>query len=89
VCWLVLANRDLELGQHIVVLVGQCRGGGGMFKHPPRPAVPPYTERVFGALGAHWVMGDCLSHVCACRCQPGAVPGTRTSLAQQGHQTLA
>jgi hypothetical protein len=23
----------------------------------------PYTERVFGALGARWVLGDCLSHM--------------------------
>jgi hypothetical protein len=29
----------------------------------PYPPRSPYAERVFGALGARWVMGDCLFHV--------------------------
>jgi hypothetical protein len=30
---------------------------------PQGSSTPPYVERVFGALVACWVLGDCLSHL--------------------------
>jgi hypothetical protein len=57
------------------ILWASAGGGGGVKSpclwnsglHPQRPplSVPisPYIERVFSALGARWVPGDCLSHM--------------------------